>query len=119
MHTDAATHATTAATHATAARYGVHTDAATHATAACLDRNDCGEAPEEEYLFECFAKKVGEKRRVRDACDAGKGEGAAEGPRGEAGGAGGEKLGEREGEESSADKRRSAANLRFSVYLLY
>jgi len=48
----------------------VHTDAATHATAASLDRNDCGEAPEEEYSFECFAKKVGEKRRVRDACDA-------------------------------------------------
>ncbi len=36
--------------------------------------------------------KVGEKRRVRDACDTGWGEAAEEGPRGEGGGAGGEKL---------------------------
>ena len=36
-------------------------------------------------------EKVGEKRRCREACDAG-GEGAGQGLRGEGGGAGGEKL---------------------------
>ena len=36
--------------------------------------------------------KVGEKRRFRDACDTGWGEAVEEGPRGEGGGEGGEKL---------------------------
>ena len=39
----------------------------------------------------CGNEEVGEKRRFRDACDAG-GEGTGQGLRGEGGGAGGEKL---------------------------
>jgi hypothetical protein len=37
-------------------------------------------------------QKVGKKRRFRDACDTGWGAASEEGPRGEGGGAGGEKL---------------------------
>ena len=44
-------------------------------------------------------EKVGEKRRFRDARDAG-GEGTAQGLRGEGGGAGGEKLGNKRTKEA-------------------
>jgi hypothetical protein len=60
--------------------------------------------------------------QASNACDAWKGEGAAaEGPHVEVegAGAGGEKLGEEEREEGKEDKRRSAADLRYSVYFLY
>jgi hypothetical protein len=45
--------------------------------------------------------KVGEKRRFRDACDTGWGEAAEEGPRGEGGGAGGEKLSNKRKKEAT------------------
>ncbi len=46
-------------------------------------------------------EKVGDKRRVHDARDAG-GEGTGQGLRGEGGGAGGEKLGKQEKERGQA-----------------
>ena len=49
-------------------------------------------------------EKVGEKRRVRDACDAG-GEAAGHELRGEGGGAGDEKL-ERKGKKEAKQKQR-------------
>jgi hypothetical protein len=52
--------------------------------------------------------KVGEKRRFRDACDTGWGEAAEEGPRSEGGGAGGEKLKDKEAERDKTGASNAA-----------